>query len=268
MSADAGLYLTDLLVLAQSAGDAAGAAAAGADSGGGSTLLKFVTGGGVVGYVIVALSVAAVALCVIHLLQLRRSAVVPTSQVDALQGLLGRGEVEQALQFCLAPENDSYLTRIMSAGLTRYLRSAFGAFEVKTALEEAGEEQTARFYRSTDALGVIGSVAPLLGLLGTVQGMIGAFDTVALGAVNSASYYEQLAGNISLALITTLQGLVVAIPTVAAFTYFRNRIDSVATEAATAVEQLAILLEAAPAAAGGRPATSPVGAPRPSGGGA
>ncbi|HMN96002.1 MAG TPA: MotA/TolQ/ExbB proton channel family protein [Phycisphaerales bacterium] len=214
------------------------------------SLLRFVQGGGVVGYIIVALSIAALALCVVHAIQIRRRALMPPQQVDAIETMLERGEVEQAMQYCLLPSNDSYLTRIIGAGLARYLRSAFGAFEVKTALEEAGEEQTARLYRSTDAIGVIGSIAPLLGLLGTVQGMIGAFETVA-GAASSANYYEQLAGNISLALITTLQGLIVAIPCVALFSFFRNRIDAVASEASATVERLAILLEAAPGT--GRP---------------
>lgn len=216
--------------------------------------MKFVNGGGVVGYIIIALSVVAIALVVIHLVQLRRSALLPPRQVAELEGLLGRGDVDGALQYCLLPENDSYVVRIMGAGLSRFLRSAFGAFEVKTALEEAGEEQTARLYRSTDALGVIGAIAPLLGLLGTVLGMIGAFDVVSSSAVNNPSYYEELAGNISLALITTLQGLVVAIPCVSLFTYFRNRIDAVAAEGASVVERLAILLEAAPASAAARPA--------------
>lgn len=215
---------------------------------GGVTLLKFVQGGGLIGYVIIALSIVALALVVIHAVQLRRNRLLPPEQQQQLGELLGRGEVEQALQYCLLPENDSYLTRIVAPGLTRFLRSAFGSFEVKTALEEAGEEQTARLYRATDALGVIGSIAPLLGLLGTVQGMIGAFDTVATGAVANSSYYEQLAGNISLALITTLQGLVVAIPAVSLFTYFRNRIDASASAAAQGVEQLAILLETVPTA--------------------
>jgi biopolymer transport protein ExbB len=220
----------------------------------GVTLLKFVNGGGVIGYVIIALSVAALALTVIHLIQLRRTALLPRGQTAELEELLGRGDVDGALQYCLLPENDSYLVRILGAGLSRFLRSAFGAFEVKTALEEAGEEQTARLYRSTDALGVIGSIAPLLGLLGTVQGMIGAFDVVSSSAVSNPSYYEELAGSISLALITTLQGLVVAIPCVALFTYFRNRIDAMSAEAASVVERLAILLEAAPATAVSRPA--------------
>jgi biopolymer transport protein ExbB len=78
--------------------------------------------------------------------------------------------------------------------------------------------------------------------------MIGAFDTVATSAANNAGYYEQLAYNISIALITTFQGLVVAIPAVTLFTFFRNRIDSTAAEAGQRLEELTMLLESAPPA--------------------
>ncbi|MBL9120215.1 MAG: MotA/TolQ/ExbB proton channel family protein [Phycisphaerae bacterium] len=236
-------------VLAQTtpAAPAAGGAADTA-SGPGSTLLKFITGGGIIGYIIVALSIAAMALVVIHAVQIRRQTLIPPDKLRTLKGMLAEGQAEAALEYCLLPSNDCYLCRILAPGLTRYLRSSFGAFELKNAIEEAGAEETARLYRSTDSIGVIGSVAPLLGLLGTVQGMIGAFDTVATSAANNAGYYEQLAYNISIALITTFQGLVVAIPAVTLFTFFRNRIDSVASEAGQRLEELTMLLESAPPA--------------------
>jgi biopolymer transport protein ExbB len=238
---------------------AASGAGTGAAASSGTTLLKFITGGGIIGYVIIALSIAAVALVVIHAIQIRRDALVPPDKLNALKSMLGEGRVEEALEYCVLPANECYLTRILAPGLTRYLRSAFGAFELKNALEEAGAEETSRLYRSTDAIGVIGSVAPLLGLLGTVQGMIGAFDTVATSAANNAGYYESLAANISIALITTFQGLVVAIPCVTIFTFFRNRIDGIASDTAQRLDELVMLLETgsapsapAPRAAGAR----------------
>lgn len=233
----------------------------------GGTLLKFVSGGGPIGFIIVALSIAALALVVIHAVQIRRDSLLPPDRINALKGLLAEGQVEAAVEYCLLPANDCYLTRILAPALTRYLRSPFGAFELKNALEEAGAEETARLYRSTDALGVIGSVAPLLGLLGTVQGMIGAFETVASNAAaNSAGYYEALAYNISIALITTFQGLVVAIPCVTLFTFFRNRIDSIAAEAGQRLDELTTLLEGAPSG-GAAPRGGPArpAAPRPAG---
>ncbi|MCH2144487.1 MAG: MotA/TolQ/ExbB proton channel family protein [Phycisphaerales bacterium] len=235
-----------------------------ADSQAGSTLLKFITGGGLIGYMIILLSIVGLVLVVIHAFQIRRSELVPPEQSVALRELLSSGRAEEALQFCIQPANDTFLTRVLAPGLTRFLKSPFGAFEIKTALEDAGAEQTERLYRSTDALGVIGSIAPLMGLLGTVWGMIGAFDTVSAGAVSDAAYYEQLAANISLALVTTMQGLVVAIPCVILYSFFRNRIDAIAADAGGELDQLAMLLESAQASRGDKRAapSAPQGAAR------
>ena len=222
----------------------------------GASWWQTIQSGGFIGYLIIGLSVIAMALIVMHLVQIRRNALVPTEQLDQIDQLLSTGNVSAALEYCLDPANDSYLCRILTSGLTRYQKSAFGAFEIKNAIEESGEDQTAKLYRSTDGLGVIGAIAPLLGLLGTVVGMVGAFGTLsATAAIN----HEELAENISLALITTVLGLIVAIPCVALFTYFRNRIDALASEAGMEIERLVLHLESAHASpAGLRPAaTSP-----------
>jgi len=214
--------------------------AAGAGSG---SLLKFITGGGVIGYIIVLLSVVATAFVIIHFVQIRRSALLPAEKVKGVREMVERGDLEGALEYATLPANDCYYLRIVGAGLKRFLRSPFGAFEIKSAIEEAGAEETAKLYRTMDVIATIGSVAPLLGLLGTVQGMIGAFDTVALGAANSANYYGELASNIAIALITTFQGLVVAIPCVSIYGYLRNRVDALAGECAGNAEDIVMLVE-------------------------
>ena len=228
-----------------------------ADPQGTSTLLKLINGGGPIGYVIILLSVVALVLVVIHAMQIRRTQLLPDEQTAALRELLSAGRAEEALQYCLQPTNDSFLTRVLAPGMTRFLKSPFGAFEIKTAIEDAGAEQTERLYRSTDALGVIGAIAPLLGLLGTVWGMISAFDTLSGGAVNDSAYSSQLAANISLALITTFQGLLVAIPCVILYSFFRNRIDAIAADAGNELDQLAMLLESAQAGGGERRTAGP-----------
>lgn len=219
--------------------------------------LDTVQRGGLLGYLIIGLSIVALALIVMHLVQIRRGALLPPHQVETIDDLLSRNDVSGALEYCLSPDNDSYLSRILAAGLTRFQRSAFGAFEVKSAIEEAGEDQTARLYRSTDALGVIGAIAPLLGLLGTVLGMVGAFESLSRTA---GSNHEELASNISLALVTTLMGLALAIPCVALFTFFRNRIDAIGSEAGMEIERLVLYLESANAGSG-----KAAGAPTPRG---
>lgn len=224
------------------------AAALAQDAGTGVSLFELILAGGVVGYVILLLSVAAVALAVIHLLQLRETALAPQEVVDALNERLAQGDVDGASALCRREEYDCFLTRVMLPGLQRYTRSAFGALELKGALEEAGQSQTARLLRSTDALGLIAAIAPMLGLLGTVVGMVGAFDTIS--ASEGFARPDQLAGDISKALVTTLMGLVLAIPATAALTYFRNRIDALTGDVADIVEQLASHLEHEPAQPG------------------
>ncbi len=213
------------------------AAGGGADS---TTWLETLQKGGPVGWVIGLLSVLALGLIVMHLMQIRRNSLVPPDQLQFIDEHLAAADVSGAIDYCLDPANDSYLTRILASGLMRFQKSAFGAFEIKNAIEEAGEDQSARLYRSTDALGVIGMIAPLLGLLGTVMGMVGAFETLSFGA---APDHEGLASNISMALVTTLMGLVLAIPCIALHRYFGNRIDALASEAAMEIERLVLHLE-------------------------
>ncbi|MSR18078.1 MAG: MotA/TolQ/ExbB proton channel family protein [Phycisphaerales bacterium] len=208
-----------------------------------ATLLKFIHGGGVIGYVIIALSVAGLAFAIALAAQVRRSRLAPSERIRELQRLVMEGDLAAALKYCKSEVNDCMALRIAVGGIDRRLRGPLGAYEARGAMEDAGEAETARLYRAIEPLAVIANVAPLLGLLGTVQGMIGAFDTVAQSALRDASYHEQLAHNIHIALITTFQGLVVAIPCVVVHSYFRSRIDATAGEIGRELEPIAQSLE-------------------------
>lgn len=207
------------------------------------SFFKYIEGGGVIGYVILALSIVGLAFAISAIFRTRRSQLVPDEQVKEIRAQADAGDFQQALKDCRSPEGDSFLGRIAAAGIDRSLRGPLGGLEARAAMEDAGEDETARLFRVIDPIAVIASVAPLLGLLGTVQGMIGAFETVAGTAARSSSYYETLAANISIALITTFQGLVVAIPCVMVHSWLRNRIDRAASEAGRALEPLAMSLE-------------------------
>lgn len=213
------------------------------DADGGMSILQLISAGGSIAYIIILLSVAALALVVMHSLHLRQASLAPPHVIDELDDALSRGDIEAAERFCRDEENDCFLTRVMGAGLTRCKRSVFGWLELKGALEEAGQEQVAKLYRSTDGLGLIAAIAPMLGLLGTVVGMVGAFDTIS--SSEGFARPDQLAGDISKALVTTLMGLSLAIPATAAFTYFRNRIDALSSDVGSAIEELAAHLDQA-----------------------
>lgn len=217
------------------------------------TLLEYIAAGREVGLIIILLSLAAVGMIVAQTLRLRRDRLAPPEHVERLHELLRANQVGAAIEYCSAIENDSFLTRVLGGALVRCSRSPFGFLELKSALEEIGQAQVARLYRMTDGIGLVASVAPMLGLLGTVVGMVSAFDTIAM--TEGPARPDQLGGSISQALVTTVMGLIVAIPCTAAFTFLRNRIDTLSSEVGETIEELAAYLESGDPQGGARPAS-------------
>jgi biopolymer transport protein ExbB len=123
------------------------------------------------------------------------------------------------------------LGRILAAGLAN-VRSPRPV--MREAIEEVGRVVTHDLERFLTALGTIASMAPLLGLLGTVIGMIEIFGSQSSAASNPI----QLAHGISVALYNTAMGLIVAIPSMIFYRYFRAKVDALVIE----MEQQAIKL--------------------------
>lgn len=200
------------------------------------TLLTTLLDGGIVGGLIILLSFVAVTFIVEHFFTIRKPVLMPEPVLEDLEQLIAAGQIDEAVAYCEDPQNYSLATNCVLAGLERFQGSEFGFAEYKAAVEEAGEDQTARLYRKTEVLGLIGSIAPMLGLTGTVLGMINAFNTIA--ASGGMARPDELAGGIGQALVTTLLGLIVAIPAMIAFSFFRNQIDSIVAEAGKRIERI------------------------------
>ena len=184
--------------------------------------------GGTIGYIITGLSVLMVALVVEHLFSLRYNALIPPGLADAIHRHIALRHFEEARQQCQF--QPSFLAYVLAAGLRE---TDLGYTAVEKSLEDAATEQAARLYRKIEYLSVIGTIAPMLGLLGTVWGMILAFMEFEQKANPQVS---ELAPGIYKALVTTLQGLCVAIPALAAFAHFRNRIDQLVADGSLTAE--------------------------------
>ena len=91
------------------------------------------------------------------------------------------------------------------------------------AAEQAGEEVAVKRFRRLEMLNVLGQVSPMIGLFGTVYGMIVAFQTIAGTGGNADPV--MLASGIGTALVTTFWGLLIAIPALIFWRYFRARVD-------------------------------------------
>lgn len=189
--------------------------------------VRVVFSGGVTGIaiilVLVLVSVIALALVVEHLLTIRRSILIPDGLAQKVREQLSKNDLPAAITSCqLAP---SALADVLCAGLAE---TAGGWPGVEKSMEESLAEQSARLLRKIDYLSVIGNIAPMIGLLGTVFGMIFAFQEVA--DTQGAARAAELASGIYEALVTTVGGLIVAIPSLAAFAVFRNRVDQLIAE--------------------------------------
>jgi len=187
--------------------------------------------GGIPGWLIIGLSVVALALVIDHLLTIRRNRLIPPRLAEQADALIAAHRYVQAGELCHS--HPSFLARVLSAGLDQI---ESGPTAMDRAMEETAQEQTARLARRTEFLSMIGNIAPMLGLLGTVIGMITAFGAVAMQ--ESADVAPALAKGIYHALITTCMGLIVAIPCLAAYSIFRNRIDQLSAETALLAEQI------------------------------
>ncbi len=191
---------------------------------------KLLRAGGVVGIVIAALSIAMVALIVEHFFSIRHKALMPDGLAESVHQHISQGHFTQAEQQCkLQP---SFLSHVMAAGLAEV---DLGYAAVEKSMEDSSTEQSARLFRKIEYLSVIGTLAPMLGLLGTVWGMILAFLEFETKANPQVS---ELAPGIYKALVTTLMGLGVAVPALASFAIFRNRIDELVAEASLTAEHV------------------------------
>lgn len=185
--------------------------------------------GGWVGVAIVLtlllLSLLAAYLIIEQVFTLRRDEVMPAGLADEVRLLLAQGKLPDAEAACR--QRPSPLAFVLVSGLSEL---DFGWQAMEKAMEDAVAEQAAKLYRKIEYLSVIGNLAPMCGLLGTVTGMIMAFQQVAVtqGTAGAA----QLAEGIYSALVTTVAGLVVAIPSLGAFAVFRNRVDQLIAETA------------------------------------
>lgn len=169
------------------------------------------------------LSLGAVALTVERLLALRESRMLPSPFVREL-GSLSRSDqgFDPRLAFRACQSHPSAAARVIRVML---LKAGRPQSEIETSVREAAEREAGRLQGTVSWLTLVAAVAPLIGLLGTVWGMIQAFyDTTQLVAGQNKA--EVLAQGIYTALVTTLSGLIIAIPAAIVAHFFDTRIVS------------------------------------------
>lgn len=213
---------------AQPAADAGGAPAAKSQS-----LLSWTVESLGWAYVVIflALSFTLVSLFVMNLLAARRETLLPQELVDGFEEKLNEKQFQDA--YDLARADESVLGQVLSAGLAKLSKGYNKALE---GMQEVGEEESMKLEHRLSYMALIGNLSPMIGLFGTVQGMISSFQVIALGGATPKP--ADLAAGISTALFTTLVGLAVAIPAIAAYNILRNRVTRLLLEVGVTSENL------------------------------
>jgi biopolymer transport protein ExbB len=196
------------------------------------TLWQIIQWGGAIGYIIMLLSVVSVMLMVKQALAIRKKTLCPDATRDKIAALIAEKKLKEVVEF--VNRDNTLLSRVLSVGFSR-MRGGYS--EMERAMSEASEDEAMRMEQSVGNFSLLANVAPLLGLLGTIVGMVFAFDKIAKDPAGAATP-SKLAEPIEMALVTTVQGLVVAIPCVIAFSWFRNRTNRLLAETGLVIEDL------------------------------
>lgn len=177
--------------------------------------------GGPIMWPILLCSVIAFAIVIERLLRLRQEQIDTKTFMEQIAKSLKRNKVMEALDLC--DRTGGPIAAILKAGVLKHDRTRT---EIREAIEDASVHEVPRLERNLPVLATVAHIAPLLGLLGTVTGLVQAFQVIeakatALNPVNPGD----LAGGIWEALLTTVFGLCVAIPTYVAYNYLVSRVD-------------------------------------------
>lgn len=196
--------------------------------------------GGLLIYFLAAMSVVGFALVIYFVMTLRREQILPANLINELGEQLRKGDFEAAEKTCL--NRPCALASIALAAVRHKIRvqdTEIGL--LRETMEGEGGRQSTLLQNQTQYLLDIAIIAPMVGLLGTVMGMLRAFNSVALDMARARPL--ELAEGVAQALVTTVAGLIVAIPAMVAYAYFRGRTSRIISDLESASADLAAELQ-------------------------
>jgi biopolymer transport protein ExbB len=173
---------------------------------------------GIVGMVILLLSIIGTALAIQYGMEIREQNILPPYLVEEVEHLVEDGEYEEAATLC--EKGDSYYAKILFAGFQAV--GLGGADAPIEAMETVAVEETFKLNAKISYINLIGNLGPLVGLLGTVTGMISSFQTI---ATKKSPTPKDLAEGVYESLVNTTMGLAIALAFLTVFFIFKNKIS-------------------------------------------
>jgi biopolymer transport protein ExbB len=187
-----------------------------------SKIAWFLESSGMIGVVILLLSIYFIATVSRLFVELRPQIAVPPEVVKQCQELLEKRDYKGV--FTVVQEDQSEYSQIISAGMTEL---SAGLAEARDAMERVSEVLTVEMERKISMLAVLGTLGPMIGLLGTLKGMIASFSVIALSGASLDA--GQVAGGISEALLLTFEGVALSVPAIYFYAVFRNRVATISS---------------------------------------
>jgi biopolymer transport protein ExbB len=201
-------------------------------------MFDFVVLGGPVLWVIMVVAFIGIVIVVERLLYLKRIATDEDKLFLRIKASLQQGHFNEALAIC--DTNLSPFSNLLKVGI----RNRHYTEDVqREILKDAAALEAPKLEKGLPALGTISNIAPLLGLLGTVTGTMRAFGVLA--KFGAATDPTQLASGVSEALITTVGGLVVAIPIVICYNFLVTKVNGILTKLESQVNVLVQMIGSA-----------------------
>lgn len=170
----------------------------------GKTILEVIESGGLIGWIIVVMGLVGLVLVILRTIFLQRASSSTGTIIDTVGSHVRRGDREAALQ--ILRRKSSATSRVVSSAIRNLDRDRE---HLEDIVSESILHESSHLNRFGAVIMVIAAVSPLLGLLGTVTGMISTFDVITEFGTGDP---KLLSGGISIALVTTQLGLIVAIP--------------------------------------------------------
>ncbi|MEI6634169.1 MAG: MotA/TolQ/ExbB proton channel family protein [Chlamydiota bacterium] len=177
--------------------------------------------GGVLMWPLLACSILALGFAVERFIAMRPDRVVPLKFAKEVRALVSAGEYGRAMDYCREHRNPA--ASVFTIALTLNERPSVSNALIRSTVEDLGAREMDDLALRIKPLLVISNISPLLGLLGTIFGIIKAFNVVA--SESGLGRADLLAAGISEALITTASGLLIAIPALAFYHYFRGLLE-------------------------------------------
>lgn len=205
-----------------------------------NSMLQFLQAGGPFMILLVLTSIVSVAFIIERAFALRRSQVAPEVVEDALDQCHNKDDLPNLQVLC--QQKPSPLSRLVLLAIEHL---PYPKADNADCVQTRARHEVVRLERGLVVLEIITGIAPLLGLVGTLHGMIVLFGDIGrVGLGDNAS----IARGISITLNTTLAGLLIAIPSLISWSYYSKRVESLAVEMETLLEEFLRKQYRAPAA--------------------